>query len=37
MRAGEDRLTLYTCIPRFMGNKRTVVTAYPVGAEVAAQ
>ncbi|MDZ4169953.1 MAG: sortase, partial [Coriobacteriia bacterium] len=31
MRAGEDRLTLYTCIPRFLGDKRTVVTAYPVG------
>ena len=27
LRAGVDRLTLYTCIPRFLGNKRTVVTA----------
>ncbi len=31
MREGVDRLTLYTCIPRFLGNKRTVITAYPVG------
>lgn len=30
-RAGRDRLTMYTCIPRFLGNKRTVVVAYPVG------
>lgn len=25
----EERLTLYTCLPRFMGNKRTVVEAEP--------
>ncbi len=31
MREGEDRLTLYTCIPRFLGDKRVVVTAVPTG------
>ena len=31
-RAGRDRLTLYTCIPRYLGNKRTLITAYPVQA-----
>lgn len=25
-----ERLVLYTCLPRWMGNKRTVVTAVPV-------
>jgi LPXTG-site transpeptidase (sortase) family protein len=30
-RAGRDRLTLYTCTVRFVGDKRTVVVAYPVG------
>jgi LPXTG-site transpeptidase (sortase) family protein len=34
-RAGKDRLTLYTCIPRYLGNKRTVVVAYPVGSATA--
>jgi LPXTG-site transpeptidase (sortase) family protein len=35
-RDGADRLTMYTCLPRYMGNKRTVVVAYPVtGSEVA--
>jgi len=29
-RAGRDRLTMYTCIPRYLGNKRTVVVAYPI-------
>ena len=27
---GADRLTLYTCLPRSVGNKRTVVVALPV-------
>jgi len=27
---GEERLTLYTCLPRSVGNKRTVVVALPV-------
>lgn len=27
-----ERLVLYTCLPRWMGNKRTVVTAAPVEA-----
>jgi len=27
---GAERLTLYTCLPRSMGNKRTVVVALPV-------
>jgi len=27
---GASRLTLYTCLPRSMGNKRTVVVALPV-------
>lgn len=27
---GPDRLTLYTCLPRSEGNKRTVVVALPV-------
>lgn len=26
---GEERLTLYTCIPRTLGNRRTVVVALP--------
>jgi sortase A len=34
-RGGKDRLTLYTCIPRYLGNKRTVVVAYPVPADTA--
>lgn len=28
---GVERLTLYTCLPRTVGNKRTVVVALPVG------
>jgi LPXTG-site transpeptidase (sortase) family protein len=27
---GAERLTLYTCLPRTVGNKRTVVVALPV-------
>lgn len=27
---GVERLTMYTCLPRSMGNKRTVVVALPV-------
>jgi len=27
---GAERLTLYTCLPRSVGNKRTVVVALPV-------
>jgi len=30
VRDGEDRLTLYTCRPRFLGDTRTVVVAEPV-------
>jgi len=30
VREGEDRLTLYTCRPRFLGDTRTVVVAEPV-------
>jgi LPXTG-site transpeptidase (sortase) family protein len=29
-RTGPTRLTMYTCLPRYLGNKRTVVVAYPV-------
>jgi LPXTG-site transpeptidase (sortase) family protein len=29
-RAGKERLTLYTCLPRYSGDKRTVVIAYQV-------
>jgi LPXTG-site transpeptidase (sortase) family protein len=36
-RGGRDRLTIYTCLPRFMGNKRTVVVAYPLGETAVAQ
>jgi LPXTG-site transpeptidase (sortase) family protein len=31
-----ERLVLYTCLPRWMGNKRTVVTAAPVDPPVPA-